>query len=451
MKKILKKIIITMLAAAMLVGLTPTALAVDYGFDIDTACNAVLLMSLDTGEIIYEKNADERVHPASCTKIMSAALAMEMCTDLKGTIVTVPDNVWDEFDGINISTAGLARGEELSMYDCICAMMLQSGNEAASTVRDYYGGQDFIDKMNAKAAELGCTNTHFTNPHGVFSDDHYTTARDLAKITLWALDVPEFYEISQMARYDKAATNKNDAVTLVTTVLMQDPTSYYYTSYIKGVKTGTTDEAGRCLVSTAEKNGMRFLLVALGGPFDSDTRVWSQGGNSAFTDTRLIYDWAFANLSLDNVVDTNSAVAEVELKYASGKDALLVYPDSAVYTILSRSYDGEGEITYEAELPESIKAPIESGQQIGTAKVLLDGREVGSVGLISRESVPLSRFVMVMDAMTAAFKSTPAKIIYVILALLAACYIWYAVVVVRNSNKKKKRRRSSSSQRRSQR
>ena len=436
---------IIMLAAVLLTVSAPSALAVDYGFDIDTACNAVLLMSLDTGEVIYEKNADERVHPASCTKIMSAALAMEMCDDLKGTVVTVSDNVWDEFDGLNISTAGLARGEELSMYDCICAMMLQSGNEAASTVRDYYGGQGFIDKMNEKAAELGCTNTHFSNPHGVFSDNHYTSARDLAKITLWALDVPQFYEISQMARYEKAATNKNDAVTLVTTVLMQDPTSYYYTSYIKGVKTGTTDEAGRCLVSTAEKNGMRFLLVALGGPFESDTRVWSQGGNSAFTDTRLIYDWAFSNLSLENVVDTDSAVAEVKIKYASGKDALLVYPDSAVCTILSRSYDGEGEITYEAELPDSVKAPIESGQQIGTAKVLLDGREVGEVGLISRESISLSRFVMVMDVMTQAFKSTPAKIIYVVLALLAAFYVWYAVVMVRKANKKKKRRSSSTS------
>ncbi|MDO4566244.1 MAG: D-alanyl-D-alanine carboxypeptidase family protein [Oscillospiraceae bacterium] len=445
MKKSLKNPISLFAALCLIAGLSLApvkAQAVDYGFNIEIASNAVLLLSLDTGEVIYEKNADVELHPASCTKIMSAALAMELCADLKGTVVTVPEGVWNEFDGLNVSTAGLVVGEELSMYDLICCMMLQSGNEAASAVRDYFGGQSFIDMMNAKAAELGCTGTHFSNPHGVFYADHYTTARDLSIITQWAMSVPGFWEISQLARYDKAATNKNEAVTLATTVLMQDPTSYYYTSYIKGIKTGTTDEAGRCLVSAAQKNGMSFLLVVLGGPFETDYRVWEQGGNSAFTDTRLIYDWAFENLELVNLVDESEAIAEIELKYARGKDALLVYPDTAVFAVLNKA-NTDYTVSYETELPESVSAPVESGQEIGSAAVLLDGREVGEASLVSRESVTLSRFVMTMDIIGELLSSTAAKIIYVIIFLIIIFYLWFALVATRRIKKNKKRRKSA--------
>lgn len=452
MNKLIKKTI-SLLLALTLAALAPLSSArgaetPDYGFDVEVESNAALLMSLDTGEVIFEKNADVQVHPASCTKIMSAALAMEMCADLKGTLVTVPEGVWAEFDGLNVSTAGLVVGEELSMYDLICCMMLQSGNEAASTVRDYYGGQAFIDKMNEKAAELGCSNTHFNNPHGVFAQDHYTSARDLMTITRWALAVSGFWEISRMSRYDKAATNKNDAVTLVSTILLQDKNSYYYSSDIKimGIKTGTTNEAGRCLVSAAQKNGMSFALVTLGGPMETDYRYWGQGGNSAFTDTMLIYEWAFDNLELVNVVKQGEAVAEVELKYARAKDALLVYPDDAVFTVLNKNSETERVVGYECELPDDVKAPVENGMRIGSATVLLDGRRVGEVDLVAREDVPLSRFVMTMDKIAEVMTSRAAKIVYAALLIILVLYVWFALVVAKNQKKNRAKRRKKAAQ-----
>ncbi|MEG2083100.1 MAG: hypothetical protein RRY38_00720, partial [Oscillospiraceae bacterium] len=339
-------------------------------------------------------------------------------------------------------SGGLKVGEELSMYDLICCMMLQSGNEAASTVRDFYGGGAFIEQMNQKAAALGCVNTHFNNPHGVFADNHYSSAHDLAIITKWALDIPGFWEIAQMSRYDKAETNKNEPVTLTTTVLMQDKRSDYYQSYIKGIKTGTTDEAGRCLVSAAKQDGQSYLLVVLGGSMEGDSRVWKDG-NSAFTDTKLIYDWAFENLALQNLMNEDAVIADVPLKYARQKDVLLLYPDSAVFAVVPKTLGTEYELTYETELPDAVKAPVETDQKIGNAKVMFGGRVIGEVGLISRESVPLSRFVMTMDIASDILSSRTAKIVYLVLFGILVLYLWYVLVVVQNQRKNKKRRKKS--------
>ncbi len=436
-KKIISLAAALLLAAAMCV--PAFAAERNFGFNVELNTNAVLLENLDTGETVFEKNADVQVRPASTTKIMAAALAMEMCADLKNTMVTVADDIWAEFDGLNVSTAGLAAGETLSMYDIICCMMLQSGNEAASALAEYYGYDAFVQMMNDKAAALGCTNTHFTNPHGVFETDHYTSARDMAKITEWAISVPGFYEISQMARYDKGASNKNDPVTLATTVLMQDPTSRYYTSYVKGIKTGTTDAAGRCLVSTAQKDGTTYLLVLLGAPLEGDSRVW-EDGQSTFTETRLIYDWCFENLTVENVMDEDSAIAEVPLKAAAKRDTLLLYPKDALYTVINNSVETEREFSYEVSIPESVRAPIEAGQIIGSAKVTLNGHYVGEVQLASRESIEKDRFVAAMETISELLHSKAAKIIYIVLIFVIVLYVWYVFAMISRNKKRRKKK-----------
>ena len=436
-----KKLISLLLCAALLFAVASPAAARDYGCDVELTCNAVYLKNLDTGEVILSKNADVQVHPASTTKILSAALALTLCDDPENTMVTIADDIWAEFDGLNVSSAGLKGGEVVSLYDLICCMMLQSANEGASAVAEYFGWDSFIGMMNDKAAELGCASTHFTSPHGVFVADHYTTASDMAKITEWALTVPGFYEISQMAYYTKAATNLNEEVTLVTTNYLQNPNSSLYTSYVKGVKTGTLDEAGRCLVSTAQKDGMTYLLVLLGGPFESDTRWKSDGASSVFTETRLLYDWAFENLALTSVTDTDEVVAEIGLKHASKRDTLLLYPAEDLFTMFNKNTETEPAVTFETELPEFVKAPIAVGQEIGTAKVLLDGSYIGDVALIAREDIPLDRFVLLMDGIQTVLTSTAAKIIYIILFFVVAFYLFYMLVVVPRAQKKRRRKK----------
>ena len=426
------------LALAATVLVLPAFAENDYGFDIEPSSRCVYFVCEDTGQVIYEKNAEEEITPASTTKIMSAALAMTLCEDLDNTIVTVPDGIWNEFDGIDVSCVPLTGGEQLSMRDLIYCMLIPSANEAASTVASYFGYDEFVRLMNEKAAELGCTHTHFTNPHGVFTDNHYTSAHDMYLITEWALSVPGFWDMTQLSSYILPATNKSEARELIATNKMQEPTSGYYTSYIKGIKTGTLN-SGRYLVSAAEKNGMTYVLVALGSSMDTDTRIWG-AGNSIFTDTRLIYDWAFNNLTLTSAINDITPVTEIKVHYASKKDSLLLYPSEDIYVVTNKNAKEEPTVEFVPTVPKDINAPISQGDVIGEAEVIYNGVSIGTVPLASRETVEFSRFAFIMENLSKILSSTTAKIIYAIILVVVVFYVWYMRVLVLRKRKKRKKR-----------
>ena len=406
---------------------------------VEVTAEAAYVVNEDTGRVVYQKNADKKMYPASTTKIMSAALAMSMCEDLEGTMVTVPYDIWVEFDGIDISNAGIHGGEVMSMGDLVHCMLIQSANEAASAVASYFGREEFIEAMNRKARELGCTGTHFVNPHGLYNDEHYTTAKDLYLITEWALSIPGFREITSMYSYTLHETNVHREREIYSTIGMQNSYSGYYTRYIKGIKTGTIDESGRCLVTSAESGGMMFVGVFLGSPFEADTRVWDQG-NSVFTNARLVFDWCFDNTEISEVVRRGTPVSEITLKYASEKDYLMLYSADAVPTIIQTKTGETPVITYDTEIPETVEAPVKSGQSIGTAKVFSDGIYIGDVELIAMEDIDRSIFIYVMDRINNILTSTPAIICYALLLVMAAVYCYYMLVVVKRAENERKQK-----------
>ena len=425
-----------MAGAVLPVNASPTR--IELG--VEVTAEAAYIVNDDTGRVVYQKNADRRMYPASTTKIMSAALAMTMCGDIENTMVTVPYDVWVEFDGIDISNAGIYGGEVMSMSDLVHCMLIQSANEAASSVAAYFGRDSFIEAMNRKAAELGCTGTHFVNPHGLFDENHYTTARDLYLITQWALTVPGFSEITSLSSYTLSETNVHSERDIYSTIMLQNSYSGYYTRYIKGIKTGTIDESGRCLVTRAESGGMSFTAVFLGCPFEVDTRFWDEG-NSVFTNARLSFDWLFDNMAVSEVVKTGTPVSETALKYASEKDYLMLYAASPVSTIIQTGTGESPDITYETSVPEEIEAPVADGQVIGSARVYSDGVYVGDVDLIAMEDIKKSYFIYIMDRINRVLTSTPAIICYALLLVLAALYSYYMLVVVRRAESERNRGR----------
>ena len=171
---------------------------------------SVILMEMSTGTVLYEKNSDERNYPASITKIMTTLLALEN-SDLN-EVVTFSDDAINNTEG-----SGIYRdyGEQMTMEQCLYAVMLNSANECAYAVAEHVGGtvEHFVDMMNEKAAELGCTNTHFANPHGLFDENHYTTAHDMALIAKAAYQNETFRIITGTARYTIPPTNKHDEPT----------------------------------------------------------------------------------------------------------------------------------------------------------------------------------------------------------------------------------------------
>ncbi len=234
--------------------------AISYPNDVKTQSDSILLVNMDSGQTVFEKDADSKRYPASTTKIMTYIIAVENIDDLENTRIPIKEKVLDVLKDTGSSLANVEEhvGETMSAIDLLYSMMVPSGNDAAVVLADYVGKgsiDNFVKLMNDKAKKLGCKNTHFENPDGLHNDNHYTTARDLYIITKYALTLPKFSEITNTNTY----YCEGDEYPLITTNYLIDPNrggDYYY-MYAKGIKTGTTDQAG---MSCYNGNGRRIFL-----------------------------------------------------------------------------------------------------------------------------------------------------------------------------------------------
>ncbi len=302
MQKVYKKATALFLAITMLLsGITLFNVSAEsISPDFETKTDTLLLVDLNTDEVVFEKNADVVRAPASVTKIMTYIIVAEQVKDLENTMVEIKGDVLKELEGTGSSVAGLENhiGETFSVFELLNAMMIPSGSDAALVLADFAGGSTdkFSEMMNEKAKELGCKNTNFVNSYGLAGSDHYTTANDLYKIAKYALTMPYFEEVVNTTSY----TLKGDTVPLFTTNYLIDRVNggQYYYQYAKGIKTGSTDEAGKCIVSTAQKGVSRYMCIALHAEMDTV--------NNAMIDSKNLYEWAFDNFTdnIDISVDT---------------------------------------------------------------------------------------------------------------------------------------------------
>jgi D-alanyl-D-alanine carboxypeptidase (penicillin-binding protein 5/6) len=434
MKKKLFSLIAIILTVCMLIPSMSVG-AATFKTDFPTTSKALELINLDTGTTVFQKNADQKEFPASTTKIMTYIVTVENVKDLD-TKVTVPQSVIDSLSGTGSSMAGLIGGETLTVLQLLNCMMVPSANDAAAVLADFVGGGDtnkFVEMMNKKAKELGCKNTNFVNPHGLHDPNHYTTADDMCKIARYAMTLPHFAEITSEIRYFIPVTNKSKVERPLSTTnkLIQSSSSYYY-KYAKGIKTGSTDEAGYCLVSSAVKPGSSYLCVALGAP-EVDTNGKPVTTNGAMVDSKKLYEWAFEKLKLKTVINSTDKLGEVKLAYAWNKDTLAYTAEKSYATILPNDVDASSVITT-PHLPKSVSAPIKKGQVIGTATVSYAGQELTTVNLVAAESVERSELLHTVDAAKSIFTSTWFLIIVALIVILLIIYIILAIVY----NRKKK-------------
>ena len=247
---------------------------------------SAILIEATTGEVLFEKNADEILYPASTTKILTAYIALQMA-DLENDVVTISQEAIDLVPS-GYQKVPLSAGEKVSMEDLVGAMLVISGNEAANAIAEYLCGSidAFADLMNQTAQMLGCSSdTHFTNPSGLQDTNHYTTARDLAIITQEAMKDERFREIVAKPTYDMPDSNMRPARTLVGgTSILKAEDSYYY-SAATGVKTGFTNAAGYCFVGSAKRGGIELISVVL---YTSKAGRW--------TDTKKLMEYGFTQV-----------------------------------------------------------------------------------------------------------------------------------------------------------
>lgn len=440
MKKMFTPVLAFLLTFCVFFSSAPASAAA-YNIDFSLNSEAALLVNLDTDTVVFEQNSDTKLEPASTTKIMTFIIASEQIKDLSGTKITVKKSVVDLLLGTGSSLSGVLEGEELTALQLLNCLMVPSGNDAAMVLADYVGNGDigkFVDLMNAKAKELGCENTHFANPHGLHDEKHYTTAKDLYTITKYAMTLPYFMDISSQTRYQLPATNKSPQPrTLVTTNYLIDQYtggSYFY-RYAKGIKTGSHDQAGYCLVSTAIKDGYSYMAVILHAP-----KIDAQG-NSITTrgemkDTKALYEWAFSNLRIKTVVESGSSVGEVKLDYAWNKDKLLLVAEKSYATILPKEVSPTS-VIITPKLPESVEAPVKKGQVVGTAVLSYANQELTTINLVASESVERSELLHSADVIRNIVTSIWFLVIVGIIVVLLIVYLVLALLY----NRKRKRLR----------
>lgn len=296
-------------------------------------CAAYIVVDADTGQVLIEKNADERHYPASITKIMTLGLALEKAQGQLDTQLTVShDDVHRLEPGS--SHIALIEGETVRLEDILYGTQIRSANDGANVLAAYVGGSidEGVQAMNAKAQELGLGGTHYANPHGLHVDEHYTTARDMAAVTRWAMQQPGFLDIfCRTDTWTMAPTDKQPKERPFSIDDWMRLSGKYHRAYAKGSKTGFTNEAGYTFVSYAEQNDLRLICVVLAAPQRYDK----------FTDACALLDYCFANFQRREFGSNESFKVPVmggggklgEVTVSGGQTTLLIHretPDSAI-------------------------------------------------------------------------------------------------------------------------
>ncbi len=238
-----------------------------------SSSNAILI-DYESGEVIAEKKPDERIYPASVTKVMTTLVALEYYDSLD-IMIEVPADIFPYLIQQNASCAGFTAGEKVKVIDLLYGIMLPSGADACLTIARSVAGSEekFAEKMTAKAKELGTVDTNFVNCTGLHDDNHYTTVRDLSKIVKYALENETFKQIFSTEEYTTSVTNKHKyGLTVNSSVFNAIKRAGLTNNYLKGGKTGYTGEARLCLASYAEKNGREYILVTVGAGTPESSR-----------------------------------------------------------------------------------------------------------------------------------------------------------------------------------
>lgn len=411
-----------------------------YELGFEANAESYLLVSLDTGEVIFEKNSSQQYIPASLTKMLTAYTVLKYVDDIDNTMVTAPRYIYDELFGMGGSTADIRRGETLSVRELLYALMLPSANEAANILADYVGNgsiPNFCMMMNNEAKKLGCKNTNFTNAHGLFTDNHYTSAWDLYLIAKALYEIPGFMDIVTTNTYQMPANSSHTAPYYIQSTIKIQNRAYsnYYRSYVSGIKTGSLDEIGQNFVTVCEKNGEKYIFVVIGAKPSADEN------KPAFITTAQIMDYFFDNYTLKSANSLSLPVTEIQLKYAKDTDTLLLYPDSQVMSILPNEVS-ESSFQKVMNIPQWVGAPVNKGDAIGTVDYYLAGQKVGTSQLISAVSVERSTLMFLVEKFSEFYHSLYFKVLVCVTAVLVAVYVAYAYMQFKKHEKMNKVHRS---------
>ena len=426
----IRRFIAVFLSAAVLCGiLTVPAAALE---DPDIRAKAALLVEAETGTVLYDKNCHDELSIASTTKIMSALLIFEAIqrgelrmdqsvTATASALRGLPE------DG---STADIVEGETLTVEQLLYCMLVISANETCNILGETLCGsvEGFVERMNQRAQELGCKNTHFANTTGLTQSGHYSSAWDLYLITREAMKFEDFMTIVNTKSYEIPPTNKteDERVLHSTNALISNwRLAGYLYSGAQGIKTGSTDAAGQCLVSSAVRGSRTLISVVLGAE-----RVEKENGSGyiveSFTETARLFDWGFDNFSARQVLDANELIQEVPVALSKEVSTVAVHPAEDAEAMLPKDLRVE-ELTRTVTLDNEVAdAPIAAGDRLGEITISYGDTEYVTVPLLAVADVSASRFLSAKHAIGQFFSRPSIRIAAIALVVLViALVLWF--------------------------
>lgn len=334
--------------------------------DLGLNAKSAILMEESTGNILYESNPDERLPIASVTKVMTMLLIMEAVDSGKISLddmVTVSENAMS-YGG---STMFLETGEQLTVNDMLKGIAVASANDGCVAMAEHLAGSEsaFVDMMNEKAKELGMENTHFMNTNGLDEDEHYSSARDVAIMSRELMKHETIFNYTSIwmdtlrgGKFQLANTNK--------LIRFYDGAN--------GLKTGSTSKALCCLSAAAKRNDMQLIAVVLGAPTSAER----------FASAKSLLDYGFANYAVNTQITAGDEVQKIAVEKGVDKEVDVVAGDSCS-TLVKKGQ--EDNITKEIKIDETITAPIEAGQKIGTMTISRDGEVIADIDLNASSAV----------------------------------------------------------------
>ena len=351
----------------------------DQTSDLDTLKSKyMVLMDYNSGQVLYKKNATQKMYPASTTKIWTAFCVLKKAKNLD-ELVEIKD-----IPQIEGSSMYLENGEKFTVRELLESLLIHSSNDVAYVLAKHFGGgnpQDFINYMNEEAKKFGASNTHFNNPHGLPDTDHYTTAMDMAILSRVAYGDPTISEIVKMKsvsfkasdriKVERNLVNSNKFLTSSDTIDYKGKTIPIKYDIVDGIKTGFTDDAGNCLVSTAKKGNVRLMANVFFAP-----------GGSLYHDSRTLIDYGLDNYKSITIYKADDIKGEKSVKFARpGKIKYKLANDYSITAMKTDSSNTKG-YTYKYNF-DKLEMPVKKGDIIGTMNIFKNGEMVSSIGLVA--------------------------------------------------------------------
>ena len=360
----------------------------------DMRSTAYLLVNTDTDTVVFAQNEHKQLKCASLVKIATAAVVVDNCENLD-EVITVSETALKPLEGLYSASSDLQVGEQISVRNLLYCMMLENSNDVANVLAEHIGGtiDNFVVMMNDFAKKIGCTDTNFTNAHGLDEDGEFTSAYDMYLMTKYAMTNSVLAPMAQLTSYTVPATNMSQERKLYTRCDIVEQGSRYFYTYAKGFKTGMTDEAQRCASVVANKDAYSYIAIVLGCPSECIDGC-GYADNTALYEARRMLRWAFNNLKMTTIAETTDMITSVDVALSTKSDHVRLMPEIQLQALLLSSVD-ESSLEFIYETQEDVKAPVKKGDVLGKVQIKYADNVIASVNLVAGDDVDRSAILYI--------------------------------------------------------